>query len=136
LGRGGSGGGFYRSRSRGGEEDGDRERVSDKGGESALEGAAPEGDVPAGDTPAADDAPAGDSPAAEQPQGGGGDDIQVPKSYLGYAASLIQQYDANGNQVLEKDEWSKMAKDPGAADTDKDGRITAKELALFKYQGN
>ena len=46
-----------------------------------------------------------------------------------YATALLRQYDANRNGTLERDEWSKMANDPGKGDKDGDGVITLDELA-------
>ncbi|MCA9178497.1 MAG: hypothetical protein KDB14_28750, partial [Planctomycetales bacterium] len=60
--------------------------------------------------------------------------VSVPKVYVRYAVSLIQEYDTNKDQMLDKAEWSKMAKDPSAADTNKDGKITPDELGLYKFK--
>ncbi len=46
-----------------------------------------------------------------------------------YATALLRQYDANRNGTLERDEWSKMANDPGKGDKDGDGVITLDELS-------
>jgi hypothetical protein len=42
---------------------------------------------------------------------------------------LIRKYDSNRDQVLTADEWSKMPKNPAAADVDGDKQITPQELA-------
>jgi Ca2+-binding EF-hand superfamily protein len=54
----------------------------------------------------------------------GDDNSKVRK----YAKSLLTQYDANKNGVLDKEEWSKMRGSPGAADKNGDGKITLDEL--------
>ena len=51
--------------------------------------------------------------------------------YLRYYGKLLQKYDSNSDGSLTKDEWSKMSKDPAAADTDQDGKITVAELAKW-----
>jgi Skp family chaperone for outer membrane proteins len=59
---------------------------------------------------------------------------EVERRYLIYSASVIKKYDENGDEVLVSDEWSRMSKDPSAADTNHDGRISAPELAMFYQQ--
>lgn len=51
--------------------------------------------------------------------------------YLAYYTKLLQKYDSNSDGSLTKEEWSKMSKDPAAADFDQDGRITAVELGRW-----
>jgi hypothetical protein len=53
----------------------------------------------------------------------------VSARYVKYAVGYIRRYDENKDGVLTKEEWSKMSKDYSAADTDKDGKITPRELA-------
>jgi hypothetical protein len=48
---------------------------------------------------------------------------------LEYVQGLMRQYDANRNGVLEQDEWRQMRGEPGAADSNGDGVLTADELA-------
>jgi hypothetical protein len=45
-----------------------------------------------------------------------------------YARGLLSKYDANGNRVLDEDEWRKISGDPEKADTNGDKRITFDEL--------
>jgi TolA-binding protein len=59
---------------------------------------------------------------------------EVDQRYLKYSGFVIKKYDENGDEVLVSNEWSKMSKDPSAADTNHDGRISALELALFYQQ--
>src|SRR5262249_53906360 len=47
-----------------------------------------------------------------------------------YAKGLLNQYDANKNGVLEKDEFKNMKADHQAADTNKDNVITLDELTV------
>ena len=49
--------------------------------------------------------------------------------YLKFAEGYIKRYDTNKNGSLTKDEWSKMRRDYGHADENKDGKLTAAELA-------
>ena len=64
--------------------------------------------------------------------------VNIPKAYLRYATQLIKECDNNENGVLEIAEWNKSssAKPDSSPDTDGDGRITAEELALYKFRGN
>lgn len=48
-----------------------------------------------------------------------------------YYTKVLQKYDSNADGSLAKDEWNAMSKDPAAADTDQDGKITAVELAKW-----
>lgn len=50
---------------------------------------------------------------------------------LAYASRLIGQYDANGDGYLTPSEWEKMSKNPAAADRDGDGKVSAKEYAIW-----
>ncbi len=56
---------------------------------------------------------------------------KVDPRYLTYAASRIKEYDKNQDGVLDVREWSEMKKPPTAADSDKNGKITVTELAIF-----
>ena len=55
----------------------------------------------------------------------------VDPSYQRYAQGIIRKYDKNGDGVLASDEWSEMSKSPEPADTDRDGRITVAEYAVW-----
>lgn len=48
-----------------------------------------------------------------------------------YAESLMKQWDKNKNGVLEKEEWSQMARRWQAADLNGDGKITLDELTAY-----
>lgn len=52
----------------------------------------------------------------------------VPQKIKRYAETLVRRYDADGDLVLQRNEWAKMAGTPRLADTDEDGMITAEEL--------
>lgn len=56
---------------------------------------------------------------------------RIDARYLRYAVGYIARYDTNKDGVLTEDEWSKMGQNPKLADQDRDGRITAKELAEY-----
>jgi Ca2+-binding EF-hand superfamily protein len=58
----------------------------------------------------------------------------VDRRYIAYYSKLLQKYDSNSDGSLSKDEWSKMSKDPAAADEDGDGRITLLELAKWSMR--
>lgn len=45
-----------------------------------------------------------------------------------YANSLIERYDKNGNNILEREEWKDMRGNPEESDKNGDGRITREEL--------
>jgi hypothetical protein len=49
----------------------------------------------------------------------------------GFAQMMIRRADRNGSGALEKDEWGGMRNDPTPADRDKNGVITAEELAAW-----
>ena len=51
--------------------------------------------------------------------------------YLDYARSQIAKYDTNKDRSLTPEEWKNMSRSPEAADADKDGIVTAEELAVF-----
>jgi len=56
---------------------------------------------------------------------------EVSPAYLQYAEGVIKKYDKDGNGVLNSDEWSEMSKSPEAADTDRNGQVTAAEYAAW-----
>lgn len=53
-----------------------------------------------------------------------------PKT-LEYVKRLIERHDANKDGVLDSFEWTQMLVDPSAADTNRDGKITVEEYALW-----
>jgi hypothetical protein len=55
----------------------------------------------------------------------------VPLKVMRYAAHLIEKYDANGDGVLQPEEWTRMRGDPAAADLNDDGQIDVRELAHY-----
>jgi hypothetical protein len=58
----------------------------------------------------------------------------IDPRYIAYYIKLLQKYDSNSDGSLTKDEWIVMSKDPAAADTDQDGKITAVELAKWSMR--
>jgi len=48
---------------------------------------------------------------------------------------LVNEYDKNGDGQLEPDEWARMPKNPAAADTNGDERITVEEYAAWSLNG-
>jgi hypothetical protein len=67
------------------------------------------------------------APAAEE------EHVAIDPRYVSYAQGRIKQVDANGDGVLQPDEWIKMSKSPASADKNGDKQITSDELALY-YQ--
>jgi hypothetical protein len=57
--------------------------------------------------------------------------IQIDGRMIAFSQQLIKKYDSNGDGTLTKNEWSSMSKDPSAADTDGDGKITPTEHAQW-----
>jgi hypothetical protein len=55
----------------------------------------------------------------------------VPLKVLRYARHLMDKYDANGDGVLQPEEWQNMRGDAAAADLDGDGQISVQELARY-----
>jgi hypothetical protein len=55
----------------------------------------------------------------------------VPLKVLRYAKHLMDKYDANGDGVLQPEEWQSMRGDAAAADLDGDGQISVQELARY-----
>jgi Ca2+-binding EF-hand superfamily protein len=56
-----------------------------------------------------------------------------PRTY-DYAKKVLSKYDANGDGELTSAEWAGMSKNPEAADTDHNGRITVEEYARWTLQ--
>jgi hypothetical protein len=90
--------------------------------------------------------PAAESTAASQdaasPESGGASEqpsaspasaaaTGVAPSYMQYAEGVIKKYDKDGNGALTSDEWSEMSNSPEAADTDRNGQVTAAEYASW-----
>jgi hypothetical protein len=59
------------------------------------------------------------------------ENVAIDPRYMSYAQGRIKQVDANGDGILQPDEWIKMTKAPNGADTNGDKQITPDELALF-----
>jgi hypothetical protein len=74
-----------------------------------------------------DTAPGADGPGKRQ--------VAIPMKVQRYAGTLIDQYDADGDGELSQTEWEQMGGAPKLADRDRDGRLTAAELAdhIAKY---
>jgi Ca2+-binding EF-hand superfamily protein len=64
------------------------------------------------------------TPAAEAPNG-------VDPRFFRYYQGLLKKYDTNSDGVLTQNEWQVMSRDPSAADTNGDARITVEELAIW-----
>ncbi len=58
----------------------------------------------------------------------------IDARYLSYYKGLIGKYDANGDGALGPEEWVNMSKNPEAADTDGNKRITVEEYARWSMQ--
>ncbi|HTQ38108.1 MAG TPA: hypothetical protein VMJ32_03720 [Pirellulales bacterium] len=68
-------------------------------------------------------APAGGSSSSASSSSGATDDAKI----RGYAASMMKQYDKNGDGVLEKEEWSQMSNGE-RYDRNHDGKVTLDEI--------
>ena len=55
----------------------------------------------------------------------------IPPKIQRYAERLFQQYDTDGDGVLQAEEWAKMQGDPRLIDINRDGVITADDLAFY-----
>jgi hypothetical protein len=55
--------------------------------------------------------------------------IPVPLKIHRYCQRLVEKYDASGDGKLDQSEWSQMQGNPRTADLDRDGFVTAAELA-------
>ena len=55
--------------------------------------------------------------------------LPIPIKILRYSQRLVDKYDRNGDGRLDQDEWSQMQGNPRLADLDRDGVLTAAELA-------
>ncbi|MEO8499228.1 MAG: hypothetical protein ABI614_29535, partial [Planctomycetota bacterium] len=82
-------------------------------------------------------ATAASTPPTPQPfatSSGGGEAIKIDARYVAYYQKLLSKYDTNGDGALVAGEWQGMSKDPSAADTDGDGRISVNELAVWSMK--
>lgn len=68
------------------------------------------------------------------PSPGGGEAPKIDPRYVAYYQKLLSKYDTNGDGALVADEYKTMSKDPSAADTDGDGRISVNELAVWSMK--
>lgn len=55
----------------------------------------------------------------------------APAKVVRYARAVIQRYDANGDGILQKEEWEKMPGTPLVIDLDGDQQITLDELVWY-----
>jgi hypothetical protein len=55
--------------------------------------------------------------------------ISPPAKVLRYTQRVVDEHDANGDGELQESEWERMDGNPRLIDRDRDGVITAKELA-------
>lgn len=55
--------------------------------------------------------------------------LPIPGKIVRYAKKLVEKYDADGDGVLQQEEWSRMSGTPRLADLDGDGIVTVEELA-------
>jgi len=92
-------------------------------------------EVTPAESPAASDANASGTNSSDTNVSG--TDVSAPvaaniaPAYRKYAEGMIEKYDRNADGVLVPDEWSEMSKNPEAADTDRNGRLTAIEYAVW-----
>lgn len=59
---------------------------------------------------------------------------KIDPRYYEYFKKVVIKYDANNDGELTPNEWSSMSKNPEAADTDRNGRITIEEYAIWQTQ--
>ena len=86
-------------------------------------------------TPAPATGPATSEPAASAaapPASTSAGPVKVDPRYYDYFKKVIIKYDTNNDGELTPDEWSNMSKNPEAADTDGNGRITIEEYAIWQ----
>jgi len=59
----------------------------------------------------------------------------VSAKILRYAERIVRQYDTNGDDRLQAEEWQAMRGEPATMDFDRDGTITIEEYSryIFKY---
>jgi len=85
---------------------------------------------PGGNTPAAVLSPSTGAPEGSKER------QELEQRVRQYAQSLLRQYDANKNGVLERDEWQNMRGSPEKADRNNDGVITLEELTAREFERN
>lgn len=77
------------------------------------------------------------SASSDSASGGGsssGGKVKVDAKLLQYAERIIERNDTNKDKVLTASEWESMLMNPSPADTNRDGRITSEEYALWMQQ--
>lgn len=117
----------------------DKGAVRSSGGPAPAAGAAPVGSAPSGSAPSGiaefgNSAPAaseGASPPAAAAPAPAAAPVAIAARQLDYAKKVIEKYDKSGDGELTADEWGQMAKNPEAADADRNGRITREEYARW-----
>jgi hypothetical protein len=77
---------------------------------------------------AAPDVPAASAPASGAPPAA----AKVDPRYYEYFKKVVIKYDTNNDGELTSNEWASMSKNPEAADTDRNGRITIEEYARWQ----
>lgn len=55
----------------------------------------------------------------------------IDERYVTYARAFLNRYDKNKDGVLTSDEWKSMSRDPSAADTNDDKKISVEELVSW-----
>lgn len=55
----------------------------------------------------------------------------IPAKIYRYAERLVARYDTNNDGVLQPDEWAKLQGEPKQIDIDRDGNISADEIAMY-----
>ncbi|MBI2481311.1 MAG: hypothetical protein HYV60_22515 [Planctomycetia bacterium] len=63
-----------------------------------------------------------------------GEALKIDPRYVAYYQKLLSKYDTNGDGALVAGEYKAMSKDPSAADSDGDGRISVNELAAWSMK--
>jgi len=91
--------------------------------------------TPAAESVATSEAPASSEPDEASPASSASsapaDTAGISPSYMKYAEGVIKKYDKDGNGTLTSNEWSEMSNSPEAADTDRNGQVTAAEYAAW-----
>jgi Ca2+-binding EF-hand superfamily protein len=60
--------------------------------------------------------------------------LKIDPKYYEYFRKVVQKYDTSNDGVLTANEWASMSKDPSAADTNGDGRISVEEYARWSMK--